>query len=139
MSMMRTIVSKTKSIHLEKLYEWFVEEWKEVEPFETNKEGIELPPPIIALENNELARGLSFTCYPIPGDEMGLWVNALLVTPEKRGKGIGSDLVRKAMEEVSKLKFKEVYVRTEVPSLYQNLGWLRQSSNEEGTILKTKL
>ena len=133
------IVSGPNPETLDELYSWFVAEWEKVEPFVRIKNGVNLPQPIIALENKSLAGGLSFTVYPTTDDTTRLWINALLVAPEKRRKGLGSDLIRKAMETASKHDFKEIFVLTDLPSLYTNLGWDILSNSEKGTILKALL
>ena len=86
--------SEFKSPHLQPLYDWFVEEWGEVDGFAAQKDGLILPAPLLALDGMRLCGGLSFTRYKNPEDEtIALWINAVLVTPAHRGKGVASDLI----------------------------------------------
>lgn len=81
--------SKSKPEYLELLREWCLVEWSKIDSFDVSDKGIEIPAPLVALLDRELIGGLAFTSYPIPGDTcFGLWVNAVIVTPDHRGKAL---------------------------------------------------
>jgi predicted N-acetyltransferase YhbS len=50
------------------------------------------------------------------------WLAALLVLPEHRGHGVGSELVRSLVKEATRLGVKRVYLGTDVPQYYARLG-----------------
>ena len=135
--MISVISSKLQPQYLKQLRDWFVLEWGEVDPFEGTGAGFELPPPLLALDEEKLLGGLSFTSSAIPGSkELGLWVNALLVAPDHRGLGVGSQLIKAAEIEADCVKAKKLFVYTNVPHLYERLGWLTVESSTEYEVLE---
>ncbi len=106
-------------------------EWGKFAPFEQEKLGIASPPPLVAIEQNELLGGLAFSLWPHPGsNSIAIWINGLLVKPEYRNRRIATKLVKEAM-----LQEKLIFVVTEYPRLYKNLGWSELSKNEKGVVL----
>lgn len=135
--MFSIISSNSAPHHLKQLREWVEAEWDEVDPFEGAAEGFIVPPPLLAIDDQKLLGGLAFSSFPIPGsEEIGVWVNALLVTPEHRSIGISSQLVQAAEVEAECIKVKELFVYTDVPKLYLKLGWSIVDSSGESTVLK---
>lgn len=129
--------SNSKPHQLKQLHEWFVLEWGQIDPFEDTKNGFIVPSPLLAVDGQKLLGGLAFTRYPVPGsEEIGLWVNGLFVAPEHRGIGIGSQLIQAAEVESAGIKAIELFVNTNVPELYQKLGWLNVDGNGECKVLK---
>ena len=132
--MIDVVSSRTAPSHLKPLSEWVVSEWGEVESVEN------VPPPLLAIEGEELRGGLIFSRFRKPdGKGLGLWVKALFVSPEYRRKGIASQLVQAAETEAANTGERELYALTDVPTLYQNLGWRRVSAGSEGTVVGSVL
>jgi predicted N-acetyltransferase YhbS len=50
------------------------------------------------------------------------WLAALVVVPEHRRHGIGSELVRRLIGEARRLGFSELFLGTDIPSFYRRLG-----------------
>lgn len=67
---------------------------------------------------------------------LGWWINTLLVAPKFRRIGIGSRLVQEAERHVAKVGTGELYVYTNVPQLYQKLGWELVKELEQKMILR---
>ena len=99
------------------LRKWFEQEWGELDPIVGDK----FPEPLLAIdEAGELIGGLAFTTAPEPaGLGAGVWINALLVAPEHRGRGIASKLIQ-AAESLARdnINSKRLFVYTDVPALY---------------------
>lgn len=60
-----------------------------------------------------------------------LWINALYVVPEQRRRGIGRQLIQFAMEHATPRFADELFVYTDVPGLYEALGWRTLDFSEE--------
>ena len=57
--------------------------------------------------------------------ELSPWMSAVYVSPEYRGKGIGTLLCQRILEELKRLKVKEAYLYTaDQVQLYAKLGWI---------------
>lgn len=52
-----------------------------------------------------------------------LWINAVYVVPNRRRLGIGSRLVRTAITKAIPRFTNQLFVYTDVPTLYQKVGW----------------
>ncbi|HPR63923.1 MAG TPA: GNAT family N-acetyltransferase [Thermoanaerobaculia bacterium] len=50
------------------------------------------------------------------------WLAALLVLPDYRGRGTGTDLVKRLLRYASRLEIKELYLGTDIPSFYNRFG-----------------
>ena len=132
--MIDVVSSRTAPVHLKPLSQWVVAEWGEFSPAEN------VPPPLLAIEDEELRGGLMFSRFHKPnGEGLGLWVNALFVAPQYRRKGIASLLVQAAETEAASAGERELYALTDVPQLYQNLGWQLVQTDTEGTVVGTQL
>ena len=128
------VSSSAAHIHLKRLSEWLLEEWGEVETFDN------VPPPLLAIEGRELLGGLMFSTFHKPGrEEQGLWINALFVAPEHRRQGIASQLIRAAETEAVRTGEQELFALTDIPKLYENLGWRCVETSSDGTVVGTLL
>lgn len=125
---------------LSQLREWFVSEWGDVEPFEGVHSEVEIPSPIVAVdERTALLGGLSFTSATKPNQtEIGVWINMVLISPSHRNKGIASMLVQSAEVEAKNSSLCELFVLSEFPNLYRKLGWelVEVNSAEKEVVLK---
>ncbi|MCH4888377.1 GNAT family N-acetyltransferase [Acidaminobacter sp. JC074] len=128
--------SDLKSPYLKQLYKMFLKVWDHVDAFEETKNGLELPYPILALEEGDLIGGLSFTAYQHPDkDQMALWINALYVDRAFRGKHVASNLISYAEEKAREMGYTEILVYTDLASLYLKLGYKSLSYNGSHTVL----
>lgn len=118
------IDSNYNSPHLEPFRLWLNDEWEGFAPFSKPTSGLPIPAPLLAIEDDELLGGLAFSRYKNPkNDELALWINAILVDPAQRGKGIASALISVAEKSALDLDETQIFALTDVPKLYQNQGW----------------
>lgn len=54
--------------------------------------------------------------------ELYPWMAALVVVPERRGRGVGSLLVRALMREAEAMGFEQLWFGTDGPGFYERLG-----------------
>ncbi len=107
-------------------------EWPDIGYFEKEKYGVSIPEPIGVLIDGVVVGGLSFTSHKAPqGNEIAIWVNALLVQPRYRHKGIARKLIL-AAQSTSKILF----ALTDIPELYTKAGWQTVYQDKGGTIVK---
>lgn len=122
--MISIVETEYSSPYLPKLETWFAEEWGAGDFFRITRNGAPIPPPLIALENDKLCGGLSFTRYKNPkSDYIALWVNAVFVPTEFRGKAIANKLVLAAVKLAAEQNEQQLFARTNVPQLYVKAGW----------------
>jgi len=127
-----SISEYSSSLYITELRDLLEGEWGDFASFETEEGNIRTPPPLIAIENETLVGGLVYSLWPNPETEhTTIWVNGLIVKPNWRRKGIASTLIQGAMNNKPLL-----FVLTEIPHLYSNIGWQTISKNSEGTVLK---
>jgi predicted N-acetyltransferase YhbS len=56
--------------------------------------------------------------------DLGPWLAAVYVAPDFRGRGVGSELVRRAVRRAAELGAERVYLYTDdAPGFYERLGW----------------
>jgi len=125
------------------LREWLESEWGHIDPFEGNHAEVTIPSPVIAVdEQTSLLGGLVFGTFANPHKpDIAVWVNAVIVSPAHRKKGIASRLVQAAEREAKRLAIDELFVLSDVPGLYQKLAWqiVGVDSSRNGKILMTTL
>jgi GNAT superfamily N-acetyltransferase len=116
------------------LVEWFVSQWgssrESVRDALADDRGC--PPTLVAIEAAEPIGFLSYTFHVLhPRGSNELWINALYVAPAYRRRGIGSRLVSEGTSAAACTNRESMYVYSEVPTLYESLGWRRFSYNNE--------
>lgn len=144
---MHKIVDSTKAPHLiPRFREWVESEWGNVDSFENSAAGVQLPAPLLALEQQQLLGGLSFTCHAKPNAKTktktkttGIWINTLYVAPEYRNRGIAAELLEAAQVAATKLSIEELYVFTDLPNIYERRGWKVVRSVKESKVLNKHL
>lgn len=135
--MLSIVNSNFESLHLTQLYNWYKSQWKDVDPFTSSKDGHIIPSPILAVEGEMLLGGLAFTRYKIPDESrIGLWINAVFVKDEYRGKGIGSQLIDAAKKAALYVNEKELFALTDIPEIYQKMGWVIINQDTQGSIVR---
>lgn len=128
------------SSHSKQLRAWFEEEWGPIDSFSSNDIEQPLPSPIIATRNNILMGGLSFSFAKMPqSTELGMWINAVLVSPKSRGLGIASKLIESAEIAAQEIGVKQLFVYSEYSQLYEKLGWQVQEIDGDSKVLMTEL
>ena len=131
------VSSRSASFHLSELREWIISEWGKTDPFERVYDDPVVPPPLLAVDDRRFLGGLTFTNAPVRStDKIGLWINALFVLPQHRRSGIGSKLVAAVEVEASGVSVYEIFVYTDVPDLYQKLGWRIIDDAGTNTVLR---
>ncbi|MFM2589723.1 GNAT family N-acetyltransferase [Vibrio sp. TBV020] len=109
-------------VALEKLFQT---EWSDFLFVDIYKPEANLPPVIVALRDNQVVGGLAYSRFQEPnGDSEVIWFNAVFVSNEWRGQGIASELIKRGVNQVSTMSQSNLYAYTNVPSLYESLGWL---------------
>ena len=136
--MFQVVSSNAAPGHMQQLREWLIAEWGEVNPFKSQSDAtITVPSPLLAIAGQQLLGGLMFSGFRKPGgDSLGLWINALFVAPEHRRKRIASQLIRAAEVEAFRAGERALFALTNIPKLYENLGWQRIVSSSEGIVLR---
>lgn len=138
---MPAIVNSSKAPHLlPRFRAWVESEWGNVDPFTSTAEALIVPAPILAVEQDQLLGGLSFTDHALPDSkESGVWINTLLVAAQFRNRGIGASLIKAAEAEAARLGIGELFVFTEIPRFYEKLGWTRVKRVDDNTVLRRLL
>jgi predicted N-acetyltransferase YhbS len=137
--MISVCISSPDSEQVAEFRGWVETEWGKVDSF-VEKNGKVLPAPILALKDEALVGGLSFTYSSIPGtQELALWINTLLVAPEFRRMGIGNKLITAAESCVELFGADQLYVFTEIAEIYQKLGWHIHSNIGKSTVLRKEI
>jgi len=116
---------QTAPEHLPQLRRWFQAEWGKIDPFEGNHPGVVVPLPLLAIgHNEELQGGLAFSTFDLPEpSQTRVWINAVYVHPQFRGQQIASALILLAENSARQLDIRALFVLTQIPALYENLGW----------------
>lgn len=96
-----------------------------------------LPKPLLSYEGDKLVGGLSFIFFKHPeNNEQVIWINALYIEPNSRGKGIASMLIKEAEKNVIDKGQYNLYVYTYKPNLYIKQHWEILNENENMYVLK---
>jgi GNAT superfamily N-acetyltransferase len=84
-----------------------------------------LPLALVALHDGELVGTVSLKFNDLDTrPDIDPWLGALLVLPSWRGRGVGSLLMQRAVEEAARLKIPTLFLWTSsAEGLYLKLGW----------------
>jgi predicted N-acetyltransferase YhbS len=84
-----------------------------------------LPLTLVALKGEELMGTVSLKCNDLDlRPDLDPWLGALLVLPNWRQRGVGSLLMRRAVEEARRLHLPQLFLWTSsAEGLYLKLGW----------------
>jgi len=137
--MIEVVSSVSTPEFAQQLREWFIGEWGEQDAFDQlNDEAV--PAPLLAADDGDLIGGLAFSCfYKHQSEEIGLWINALLVTQERRRQGIASRLIRSAEIEAIAAGYDALFALTDIPELYLKQGWAIAGDGADGTVVRIDL
>jgi len=135
MSMENILSSNVPTHLLGQLQQWFESEWEKVDPLQVGG----APEPLVVTDDQgSLLGGLAFTVSPKPGNtEPGVWINALMISPDSRRRGIASRLIHAAELSAWRKGVQDLYVYTDVPDLYSQNGWT-EVAREHGHSTLTK-
>jgi GNAT superfamily N-acetyltransferase len=104
-----------------------------------------LPLTLIALSRDRLLGSVNIVnCDMDIRPELTPWLAQLYVDPPGRGKGIGSALVRAAIERSGRLGFNSLYLYTSgtLPAFYERIGWTQREivhyKNKERTVMEIR-
>jgi len=138
---MVTLVNSTDVPQLiPQFQQWVADQWGNVQTPAVSPGESDFPTPIFALENDKLLGGLAFTRHIKPDDDsVGVWINALYVSPDHRKRGIAACLIQMAEVEAVKFGIDELYVYTDVPIIYQKQGWEICKTVDDHTVLRRAL
>lgn len=122
------------------LAEWFHREWGHISVDRTperyarllheNLNRDKIPLTVIAFED-DLPVGTASLDVNDLDDQDGLspWLASVVVEPDRRGKGLGTALIRRIEDEAKRLGVKTLYLWTEdADTLYVRLGWKRRET-----------
>jgi predicted N-acetyltransferase YhbS len=123
--------------HVETLARWHCEEdgragdpewlafWRGHLRCECGRERIPLA--FVALDGNDLVGHVSLVERNMSTHrELSPWLAGTLVHPSRRGSGLGTELVRHAVERAAELGIRRLYLYTErARPFYEKLGWGR--------------
>jgi GNAT superfamily N-acetyltransferase len=94
------IIKNYRVDELQEFKKMALSEWPNVEFSKENEAGIIVPKPILAMKNGIIIGGLSYVWYPNPDQgKFALWINTVLVVPSCRNHGVGTALIKFAMQE----------------------------------------
>ena len=117
------------------LARWHYDEWRELIPEWSYDEAVRelathtrraaVPTTIVALDGAEPIGTASLLIEDLPEwKHFTPWVASVFVAPAWRGKGIGTRIVRRAVEVAGDLGVPAVYLLTEgQAAFYRRLGW----------------
>ncbi|MBV7439174.1 GNAT family N-acetyltransferase [Aeromonas sp. sif2416] len=112
------------SPYLAQLDQLFQSEWSDFRLCDAYTKNANLPPVLVAVVDDVVIGGLAYSRFKEPhrNGEV-IWVNAVFVSVEHRNKGIASQLINAGVSQTLESSQDYLYVYTNVPKLYQSLGW----------------
>src|SRR4051812_39907152 len=123
--------------HAPQLAAWHHQEWGGLLPNLTLDEALAglqchtsrclIPTTLIALEANRLIGSTSLLQSDLEGwEHLWPWVASVYVVPDRRGNGVGRQLITRAVDEARRLGVAQVYLFTATKEqYYAKLGWSR--------------
>lgn len=110
--------------YLSQLDQLFQSEWPDFQLCDAYTKDANLPPVLVAVMNDVVMGGLAYSRFKEPhhGDEV-IWINAVFVGAQHRGKGIASQLINAGVSQMLESSQDYLYAYTNIPKLYQSLGW----------------
>ncbi|MBN1675515.1 MAG: GNAT family N-acetyltransferase [Kiritimatiellae bacterium] len=117
------------------LAKWFHEEWGCFSPGRSLADMhvavrrrcnyARLPLAFVFMEGGEILGTVSLKQYDMSSRmHLSPWLSSVYVAAEHRGKGLGTALVRLAMEKAARLRFGDLYLFTpDAQRFYIRLGW----------------
>ncbi|MBX3747841.1 MAG: GNAT family N-acetyltransferase [Verrucomicrobiae bacterium] len=120
---------------LPELARWHHEEWGWLHPGDTVEaravrlEGEcgrgAIPTVLVAMEGQKLLGSSMLVAQDMESrPQWSPWLASVFVAPDRRGEGIGTALVRRAMEEAARMKVGRLYLYTpSAERFYTRLGW----------------
>ena len=121
--------------HVSELAQLHFQEWSYLRPEESLNERIErlcascghnaIPTVVVALNEEKLLGSAMLLAQDMDSHpQLMPWLAGVFVKPEYRGKGIGSELVKRIEAEARSLGVATLYLYTpQAESLYERLGW----------------
>ncbi|WP_261815306.1 GNAT family N-acetyltransferase [Vibrio gallicus] len=98
--------------------------WPDLLLADTYTPDVQLPPIVVALQGSEVIGGLAYSWFQEPHTNASvIWLNAVFVSPQWRGRGIASELINHGVRQVANSPQSRLYVYTNVAQLYLSLGW----------------
>lgn len=92
-----------------------------------------LPLALVALQGDEPVAAVSLVHSDDDSrPEWSPWLAGMVVAPERRGRGVGSALVRALLAEARRLRVPRLYVGTACPGFYTRLGAVLQVQPRPG-------
>ncbi|WP_310597460.1 GNAT family N-acetyltransferase [Aeromonas aquatica] len=112
------------SPYLAQLDQLFQSEWSDFRLCDAYTKDANLPPVLVAVMNDVVMGGLAYSRFKEPhrSGEV-IWINAVFVSAEYRGKGLASRLINAGVSQTLASSQDYLYAYTNVPALYQSLGW----------------
>lgn len=117
------------------LARWFYEQWGHLVPERTIKQNEgqlwqrinrnKIPLTLVAFSGEQPVGSASLKIQEMDTHKHFInWLGNVYVLPEYRNRGIGSALVRRAVEEATRLSVKDLYLHTpDKENMYSRLGW----------------
>ncbi|MDB1125765.1 GNAT family N-acetyltransferase [Vibrio algarum] len=111
-------------LFIDELERLFQAKWSDFRFKDTYSDGVDLPLVIVAVVGSKVVGGLAYSRFKEPHQSSEvIWINAVYVREEWRGKGIASKLIRCGVRQVPHQIQDQLYVYTNVAPLYISLGW----------------
>ncbi|MNE12787.1 Acetyltransferase (GNAT) family protein [compost metagenome] len=112
------------SPYLARLEQLFQSAWPDFLFRDTYTKNARLPPVLVAVMNEVVMGGLAYSRFKEPhrSGEV-IWINAVFVSAEYRGKGLASRLINAGVSQTLASSQDYLYAYTNIPTLYHSLGW----------------